>query len=212
MPPQYSRSWLEMKNKSFRQIIDASCLPGEWIKWKDVAPLYSKKILKPVNMYVHHFGTLPEIVTCTKKEIVIRQYSYSDIYVVNYEKQVYCADKPWLRQFYPSSNKFTILLPPLTNDFFKTFMPWVIDEDIDYLIKSHSDSFCFKDFSGKFIKGSVEEIKNTELLDFYFLKNDETLVEDGCTIIPRGTYMYDIHIIPNKKIYKKLKREYDKKK
>jgi hypothetical protein len=201
-----------MKNSSFSEIITLSCLPSEWVKWKDVSKKYSKSLLKPVNMYIDYFGTSPEIISITKKEIIIRQYSYSDIYIVNYENDSYCVDKPWLRQFYPSDYKENNNGVFLVKDSFKTFMPWIIDENIDYFIKSESESFYFKYHSGKFSKGSNKEIKDTDMLDFYFLKNDNCLVEDKCTIIPRGTYMYDIYIYPDKKIYKKLKREYDKKK
>jgi hypothetical protein len=212
MPPQYSKSWLQMKNRLFSEIISLSSLPGEWVKWKDVDNMYARSLLKPINMYVHHFGVKPEIISLTKKEIVIRQYSYSDIYIVNYKNKVYCVDKPWLRQFYPSEYEEQNKDMFLVKDSFRAFMPWIIDEDMDYFIKSDSNSFYFKYFSGKFTKGTTQEIKNSDLLDFYFLKNEEHLVENGCTIIPRGTYMYDIYIYPNKKVYKNLKREYDKKK
>lgn len=212
MPPKYAKSWLAMKTSSFSQIINLSSLPGEWVKWKDVSDLYKKNILKPINMYVHHFGVLPEIIILTKKEIVIRQYSYSDIYILEHDNNTYCVEKAWLRQFYPSEHNINAAVPLLSKDSFRIFMPWILDEDIDYKIKSYSSSFYFEEFNGKFTKGCVDAIKNTQLLDFYFLKNNEMLVEDNCTIIPRGTYMYDIHIAPTKKIYKKLKREYDKKK
>lgn len=229
--PYEPESWSLMSTMSFEEICNFSNLFPKWKFWKyvDENPLYTHKILKPVNMYAHYFSTPPEIIETSKNTLTIRYYSYADILIqiadpllgnrgIFKSKPInvlfYAVDKCWLRQFYPSQNKYNITdKDAISNRVFKMYIPWFLDLDIEYSIKSNIENPSIKiiekkDYFTKTNKNVI--IKEANFVEFYFTNSKNHMEDSVCGLIKRGSYLFDIEIKSDKKTIKKIIREYEK--
>jgi hypothetical protein len=229
--PYESESWSLMSEMTFEQISNYSNLFPKWKLWKYVEnnPTYINKIIKPVNMYAHHFSSPPEIIKKSKNKLIMRYYSYADILIqiadpllgnqgIFKSKPInnlfYATDKCWLRQFYPSQNEYDILdKNAISNRIFKLYIPWFLDLDIKYSIKSNIEYPSIKiiekeDFFTKTTNNVI--IKEANFVDFYFTNFKNHMQDNICGLIKKGTYLFDIEIESDKKTIKKIIKEYEK--
>lgn len=230
--PYESESWGMMSNMSFEQIVNFSSLFPKWKEWKYVSgsKLYKKSILKPVNMYASNFSEPPEMIKISDTEIYFRYSNYADILIqiadplmghkgifksnpIN--SLLYATDKCWLRQFYPSPNVYNIdKKNPMSDRIFKMYIPWFIDMDIKYTIKTNKENASIvviqkEDYFTKTNENVI--IKEANFVDFYFTRSDMHMQDSICGLIKRGSYLFDIQIEADKKTIKKIVRGYEKK-
>lgn len=229
--PYESESWGHMSEMKFSDIVIFSNIFPKWREWKYVKEnkTYKKSLLKPVNMYVSNFSKKPEIEKINKKTLSIKYYNYSDILIqiadplfgnrgVFKSKPInslfYAIDKCWLRQFYPSNNEYEISDSSMISDrIFKMYIPWFLDMDIEYKIKTNLDNSSIKvieknDFFTKTDDNVI--IKEANFVDFYFTNSSRHMINELCGIIEKGSYMYEIQIESSKKNIKKIIRAYEK--
>lgn len=229
--PYESESWSLMSEMNFEQISNFSNLFPKWKFWRYVKdnPVYKNKIIKPVNMYVHHFSNPPKIIQTSKNTLTIKYYNYADILIqiadpllgnkgIFKSKPInslfYATDKCWLRQFYPSQNEYNVLDDnAISNRIFKMYIPWFLDIDIKYLVKSNSKDPSIKviekeDFFTKTNENVI--IKEANFVDFYFTNSKSHMEDSICGLIKKGTYLFDLEIEADKKTIKKIIKEYEK--
>ena len=211
--PFEADSWAQMGQMTFPEIVKFSNMFPEWAEWKYVQDIYKDKILKPVNLYVHHFGIKPEIIRLSKTSILIKYYTYADIliqipdpplgHVGIFESRpmndiFYSTDKCWQRQFYPLNFSENINQNYImSNRKFKFYIPWVLDLNLNYFIKNGSNetSFLVEEGAGAFTKSNENDIiKNTGFVNFYFKWLDKNMLTDTCGVIERGSHMFDLII------------------
>lgn len=230
--PYESESWGMMSNMSFEQIVNFSSLFPKWKEWKYVSgnKLYKKSILKPVNMYASNFSEPPEMIKISDTEIYLRYSNYADILIQTADplmghkgifksnpinSLLYATDKCWLRQFYPSPNVYNIdKKNPMSDRVFKMYIPWFIDMDIKYTIKTNKENASIvviekEDYFTKTNENVI--IKEANFVDFYFTRSDMHMQDNICGLIKRGSYLFDIQIEADKKTIKKIVRGYEKK-
>lgn len=230
--PYESDSWSLMSNMNFEQIVNFSNVFTKWKEWSYVknSPLHKKYILKPVNMYVSHFSNQPEVIRISDTSVYLRYYSYADILIQIADPPMghkgifksnpinslfYATDKCWLRQFYPSLNEYNINKKnPISDRMFKMYIPWFLDMDIKYLVKTNKENSsivviekedCFTKTNDNVI------IKEANFVDFYFTKSESHMQDNVCGLIKKDSYLFDIEIKADKKTIKKIIREYEKK-
>jgi len=229
--PYESESWSQMSLMNFEQICNFSNLFPKWKEWKYVENHneYKNSILKPVNMYAHHFSNPPKIIKNSKTSLTIIYYTYADILIQIADPELghrgifkskpinnlfYATDKCWLRQFYPSQNEYNIIDENAISDrIFKAYIPWFLDMDIEYYVKSNINNPSIKiiekkDFFTKTNKDVI--IKEANFVDFYFTNSANHMESSICGLIKKGTYLFEIQINSDKKNIKKIIKEYEK--
>ena len=211
---EQSKSWLDMQNCNFIEIANRSLLPKKWKDWSLVSDKYNNSILKPINMYSDLFGIKPKLESIDGNKVTLSQYTHADIYLlINYDKSLYAIDKPHQRQFYMSSNNYTIDDKDLlSNQCFRFYLPWIIDYNLKANIFSNKkESFLIipKEIEFTF-QEDINGQRDTDFIDFYFTSHSSHMIEDDCGIIERGTYMYSISFIADDLIIKKIMEFYDK--
>jgi hypothetical protein len=230
--PFESESWGLMSNMSFEQIVNFSNLLPKWKNWSYVKnnKAYKKAILKPVNMYVANFSEPPEVIKISDTQIYLRYSNYGDILIQIADPMMghkgifksnpinsllYATDKCWLRQFYPSSNVYNIdKINPMSDRVFKMFIPWFLDMDIKYTVKTNSENSSIvaiekEDYFTKTNENVI--IKEANFVDFYFTTSDKHMEDSICGLIKKGSYLFDIQIESDKKTIKRIIGEYEKK-
>lgn len=205
-----SNHWLGMSNKSFDEICRISNVKPEWKDWEFVINQneYKNTILRPLNMYCHHFGVLPEIKKNNDSSIIIKYFNYSDIYIYHKKYIYYATEKSWMRQFYPLSEIDKNIPDDLIQSRpFKFFIPWVLDDNFNYdVIDGYYDDKIFvPKQSGFFSKNYNNKIKEANFVNFYF---KDFIKNNGCCIIRRGTNIFSI-IVHTKNLTDRIIGEYN---
>jgi hypothetical protein len=203
--------WLGMSDKSFDEICRISNIKPEWKNWEFVIEqnIYKNTILKPLNMYCHHFGLLPEIKKNDENSIIIKYFNYSDIYIYHKKYIYYATEKSWMRQFYPIS-KIDNSVPDnlIKSRPFKFFIPWILDGNFDYNVIDgyYEDKIFIPKQSGSFEKNNNQMVKEANFINFYF---KDFLKNNGYCIIERGTNIFSI-IVYTKDLTDRIVDEYNK--
>jgi hypothetical protein len=189
-------TWLGMSKKSFGEICSMSNVKPEWKDWEFVIkePIYQDNIFKPINMYVHHFGILPDIEELPENKLLLKYYNYSDIYLYNKKYIFYATEKSWLRQFYPGS-KIDKDIPDNLISFrpYKFFLPWIVDSEIKYTVPSntYNEAIYIPEQEGRFSTSIQNNVKDAVFINFYF---KDFLNNNAYCIIKRGTHIFSIII------------------
>jgi hypothetical protein len=210
--PYESSAWNEMSSMSFEEIMRYSNMFTKWSLWEEVNKEYGNSILKPINMYVHHFGIKPEIKKISENKITLIYKNYSDILIQIVDPPMgekgifkpnpirtlfYATDKCWQRQFYPSLNTYNINTESFMSDrVFKFYIPWVLDIDVDYKIKQteNGNSVSIIENTDKFVKNINKPINEANYVDFYFTNFKDNMVTQTCGVIERGSNLYEIEV------------------
>lgn len=220
--PYESAAWNEMSSMSFQDIMLYSQMFPKWAMWSEVNKNYGKSLLKPINMYVHHFGIKPEIKKISDTKISLIYKNYSDILVQIADPPMgekgifksnpiktlfYATDKCWQRQFYPSLNSYNVNSEDLMSERpFKFYVPWVLDIDIEYKVKQSENGKSIKviEKTDRFVKNTDKIINEANYIDFYFTKFKGHMLTETCGVIERGTDLYEIEIDLNEEQIKEL--------
>lgn len=226
--PYESESWSKMGTMTFAEIMAYSNMFPKWADWNQVkySEMYATSVLKPVNLYASFFSIKPSVKRISDTQAVLEYYNYADILVQIADPPLghlgifksqpineifYSVDKVWQRQFYPSPNEYEIADDRIISDrCFKIYTPWVIDEDVQFKIKSNIDdpSLLIMEQSGSFTKsGENDRIKEPAFIDFYFTKSKRHMQTETVGVIERGSYMYEIEVTSSKEIIDRLCNE-----
>jgi hypothetical protein len=218
--PFESNSWLDMSSMSFKDILKECNVFYDWARWDKVLEKYKNNVLKPINLYVDNFGVKPEIQIVSKNEVNLIYKNYSDIlwqyHPTDNEKVssiFYASEKAMVRQFYPSFlsiKNFKDLieekhLKEASERIFKLYVPWIIDEDVEYSIKNIQNEpvIFIIESRGAFQKTNNNDIiKEPNFIDFCFLSNEKQI-----RLIERNTPLFYISIKATEKVIQKIINE-----
>ena len=226
--PYESESWSKMGTMTFAEIMAYSNMFPKWADWNQVkySEMYATSVLKPVNLYASFFSIKPSVKRISETQAILEYYNYADILVQIADPPLghlgifksqpineifYSVDKVWQRQFYPSPNEYEMTDDRIISDrCFKIYTPWVIDEDVQFKIKSNIDdpSLLIMEQSGSFTKsGENDRIKEPAFIDFYFTKSKRHMQTETVGVIERGSYMYEMEVTSSKEIIDRLCNE-----
>jgi hypothetical protein len=226
--PYESDSWSKMGTMTFSEIMAYSNMFPKWADWNQIkcSKEYSSSILKPVNLYASFFSIKPSIKRISDTQAVLEYYNYADILIQIADPPLghlgifksqpineifYSVDKVWQRQFYPSPNEYEINDDLIISDrCFKIYTPWVIDEDIEFKIRStiENPSILIMSQTGSFTKSNENDrIKEPAFIDFYFTKSKRHMQTDTVGVIERGSYMYELEVTSSKNVIDRICNE-----
>jgi hypothetical protein len=214
--PYESESWSKMGTMTFAEIMAYSNMFPKWADWHQIkySPEYSSSILKPVNLYASFFSIRPSVKRISDTQAVLEDPPLGHLGIFKSQpinEIFYSVDKVWQRQFYPSQNEYDIYDDRIISDrCFKIYTPWVIDEDVDFKIKStiSSPSLLIIEQNGSFTKSKENDrIKEPVFIDFYFTKSERHMQTETVGVIERGSYMYEMEVTAPKEIIDRLCNE-----
>lgn len=195
--PKVSDFWVKSADLSFSEIVNGSNCRRLYVEYQYVLSndLVKNSILKPVNDYAYNLYRAPEIVKYEDGYAYLRQRTHAEILIrKNYKDGLYFLDRPWIRQFYPSLEKFKI------EDCFlvvhKAYSPWFIDLEREYEVLQVEDEYT--PFVIKPTKLNRVETNATiiepNFVHFLIKKSGDHMVDTGHGKISIGTPIYDIKI------------------
>jgi len=206
--PELPESWLSLDEANFSEIVKVLNIPKKWGEWSYVQESYKDKILKPCMMYTSIFGRKPDIVYLDGDTLVLEQKLYGEIYLLLRNKDfLYSSERVHQRQYFPSNSDYDIDKSSfLSKNCYRFFMPWLLDEDLEYeIVGVDYGSFFVPNQKGKFEKTKKDTlIKNTNFVDFYFTKSNNHMIDKEHGIVPNDSIMYQIYVKSNKEILKKV--------
>ena len=195
--PKVSDFWVKSADLSFSEIVNGSNCRRLYVEYQYVLSndLVKNSILKPVNDYAYNLYRAPEIVKYEDGYAYLRQRTHAEILIrKNYKDGLYFLDRPWIRQFYPSLEKFKV------EDCFlvvhKAYSPWFIDLEREYEVLQVEDEYT--PFVIKPTKLNRVETNATiiepNFVHFLIKKSGDHMVDPGHGKISIGTPIYDIKI------------------
>jgi hypothetical protein len=200
-----SKYWINSEDKDFGTLVSESKMIPEFSDSSKLKNLgYENKILVPINPYVEYFYPKPELIK-TNTGIILRQKTHAEIWVEYRGEYLYMVDKCWQKQFYPSKNIYDNLN---NENFYRFYVPWSIECNNSFEIKSNSNvfniytkliTFCKRDFNAQFV--------NTPFVDFTIIKNGPHMKNLKYGIVNLETDMYDI-VINDRQLVERIISEY----
>ena len=211
--PRASDFWIKSINSSFSEIVNGSNCRRLYVEYQYVLSNDTVKtsILKPINDYVYNLYPAPDLIKYENGYAYLRQKTHAEILIrKNYKDGLYFLDRPWIRQFYPSVEKFKI------DDCFlvvhKAYSPWFIDLEREYDVLQVEDEYT--PFVIKPTKLNRVETNATiiepNFVHFLIKKSGDHMVDPGHGKISIGTPIYDIKIKLNHTEYERLLEFYHK--
>lgn len=211
--PRASDFWVNSVDLSFSEIVNGSNCRRLYVEYQYVLSndLVKNSILKPVNDYAYHLYKAPDLVKYEGGYAYLRQRTHAEILIrKNYKDGLYFLDRPWIRQFYPSVEKFKI------DDCFlvvhRAYSPWFIDLEREYEVLQVEDEYT--PFVIKPTKLNRVETNATiiepNFVHFLIKKSGDHMVDPGHGKISIGTPIYDIKIKLSHTEYERLLEFYHK--
>ena len=211
--PKASDFWVNSVNMSFAEIVNGSNCRRLYVEYQHVLSndIVKTSILKPINDYVYHLYPAPDLIKYENGYAFLRQRTHAEILIrKNYKDGLYFLDRPWIRQFYPSTEYFKL------DDSFmvvhKVYCPWFIDLDREFEAVQVVD-----EFTPFLIKSENLNLVNTNasiiepnFVHFLIKKTGEHMIDPGHGKISIGTPIYDIKIRLDRAEYDKLVDFYDR--
>lgn len=208
-----SEFWINSENKSFTEIVQANkTMPRIWASAETIVhSLYYDNIFKPINGYAKEFWPRPKLIK-DNEVLHLRYFTHAEIWVQPMRDGLYCLDKLWQRQFYPSEININNT-EDCFNAVYKFYIPWIFDENLTLSIKEVDDSpFKILNTKVNFYKLDRNEYWNCDWFHF-LIKSEGNYLEKYNDrvygVIPINTPICDI-IIENKELIDKIEREYGK--
>jgi hypothetical protein len=201
-----SKYWINSEDKDFRTLVKESKMIPEFFDSRFLKNMgYENRLLVPVNPYVEYFYPKPNLIK-TDTGILLRQKTHAEIWVEYQGDFLYMLDKCWQRQFYPSKNSYNNLDD---KKLYRFYVPWTIEHQEPFEIRSISESFNIHTGSISFYKRDFNEtFIETPFIDFTLKRNGPHVKADNYGIVSIGTPMYDI-VINHGDLAEKVIKEYE---
>ncbi len=158
-------------------------------------------MLKPINKYAEALYQPPELVKITAKEIILRQQTHAEIFILVKEDYKKFLDRPWIRQFYKSMYQAD-LDEECFDDVFVAYTPWIIDWDVEALVKPSGVTSPIKSFEVRvpFSKIAPEAVfVDPAMIPFRFRNSGNHMIDSEFGKIKTNSPIYDI-VLPHSDI------------
>ena len=203
--------WDKMLDPNFLEICQKSLVPMDWVMFDKISPEFHESILKPINKYVEYLYPPPELISISESEIVLRQRTHADIYILeNDEMGFYNIDRPWIRQYYRTAMKFPEIPGCFNQEAYKFYVPWVLDENTAVKYRPvHNSAIVAVGMDSNF-NGIPQGLKgiNPPMVPCYFKKEGKHMKDNELGIIKRGEPIFDMIITSNAIIESRVRSFY----
>lgn len=189
--------WFKTPDPNFLEISHKSLIPSDWILFDKIDEQFKDSILKPINKYVQYLYPPPELVSISKEEIVLRQKTHADIYILSNEESGYFnIDRGWIRQYYRTAQHFGEYSDCFSQEAYKFYVPWVLDENTPVKYRAvRSSAILAHGFTSNF-NGIPDDLVaiNPPMVPCYFKKIGKHMKDEELGIIKRGEPIFDMAI------------------
>lgn len=215
VPSQYDfEIWDKTYSPDFVDINLKSRVPEKWMNLYYVLAdaKYSDSIIKPINGYAKNFGVMPRLISIVDNIVTLRQYNHAEIYLLVKDGSVVTMDRPWVRQYYRSSEPFECP-DECFPDQYAFYMPWKIDEDLELLVTSSGEDSPVHVFDKKIINTKIDQSVrhvSSPLIPFYFKSVGTHMVNTEYGRIRLDSPIFDIVFKANDELVEKIKALYGK--
>jgi hypothetical protein len=205
-----SAAWLSYHDDPFYKIVVDQRVRERWQRFSRVKDYgYQDKLLIPVNPYVIHFGSKPDL-KINGNVATLTQRTHSEFFLglENNKKIIYPVERTMQRHFYPSSFKADIE-DDCFNYMFRFYTPWILNKDITVKAYSNSSAFTVYTKEINFKKKDLnDEFIDCEFVHFSFKIKGDHMIDDEYGIIEIGTEMYSFDV-DDPETVELLIKEYD---
>lgn len=206
--------WQETWDPIFSDINEKSRVNINWLTYsKIIQSEYKDLIIKPINNYVRNLYPAPKLVSIDNNIVRLRQGNHAEFFLlVKNNGKFFNLDRPWMRQYYQTKDIFD-LPDTCFNSFYKFYVPWFIDENINVRFeRPNVDSpFYINPSEHQYTKTSGDE-KYIEpaFVTFAFKSAGSHMLTDSFGKIKRQQPMFDIVFEANDIIIERIKEFYEK--
>lgn len=206
--------WDKSYSPDFLDINLNSRVPEKWMNFYYVLAdnKYSDSIIKPINGYVKNFGIMPDLISIDNNIVRLRQYNHAEIFLLVKNNTVTTMDRPWLRQYYRSSEP--VECPEgCFPDQYAFYMPWKVDESLDILVTSSGKDSPVHVFDKNIINTKIDASSryvSSPLIPFYFKSSGDHMVNPEYGRIKIGSPIFDIVFEATDELIEKIKVVYGK--
>jgi hypothetical protein len=203
--------WYKSPDKSFLYINERSRVFPRWLSYQEVVSdlNFTNSILKPINLYAKKLYPGPKLISIDGNEILLQQGNHAEMFLLQNKKEFYNIDRPWVRQYYLTEDKKSIM-PNCFPGVFRFYVPWIIDADVDVqILQPENSPFLIEETKISFKKVSAQTDRiDPEFVNFRFKSIGSHIVEDGFGKIPRQSPMFNLRFLANDIIVNEIKEYY----
>lgn len=187
--------WYKTKDPIFSSISKKSRLPEKWITFSFInKSKYKDSIIKPINNYVETLVPPPVLISIDNKTVTLRQGNHAEFFLLKNGMFFKNIDRPWMRQYYNTDEKFTIP-DNCFRDIFKFYVPWYIDANVKVKYIQSEDSspfFIYGSESQHSVVDLQQQYLEPDFVPFSFKKEGKHMIDNNYGKIKRQSAMFDI--------------------
>jgi hypothetical protein len=204
--------WNSSIDPVFSEICHQSRIPYRWTAYQRIANdlKYKNSIIKPINKYVESLYPAPKLISITDKEIILRQYSHAEVFILVTASSEKFLDRPWMRQFYNTAYQSDIDAECFDN-IFVAYTPWVIDENLSIDFRVPDEETAFKIFETSRTSSNIPShtvFVEPFMIPFRFKKVGPHMVDHEFGKVKRLSPIYDMVLPRNDIIDKRIEDFY----
>lgn len=207
--------WYETEDPDFIDISIRSNIPRGWLSYQVIlAGTNRDSIIKPINRYVERLVPVPELVSIENNVVRLRQGNHAEIFLLEKDDgSFYNVDRPWMRQYYNTSQSGYNTPDDCFPGAYKLYIPWILDEQVSVSIEPVKDSpfhIYPQIVSCHPVQNDIEYLYPF-FVSFHFKKVGDHMVTEKFGKIQRQSAMFDIVFSATDIIIEKIKDFYEKK-
>lgn len=206
--------WQETWDPVFSDISEKSRVNINWITYSKVMQSeYKDSIIKPINNYVRNLYPAPKLVSIENNTVRLRQGNHAEFFLLvrQHTRAFFNLDRPWMRQYYQTKETFD-LTDDCFNSFYKFYVPWFIDENINVRFERPDAASPFyinpAEYSYTKTTGDEKYIEPA-FVTFAFKKVGSHMVNENFGKIKRQQPMFDIVFEADDIIVNRVKEFYE---
>lgn len=206
-------AWKNNPDPDFLDICRKSRAYSSWLSYQKVLDNgYKDSPIKPINWYAANIIAPPKLVSISGNTVTLRQYTHADMFLLQTE-EFYNVDRPWIRQYYMTNQKFEIPEDLCFPYAYKFYTPWFIDfsTEISYTTPDEDTAFYLhemKDFW--FAPGEDSKFVKPHFIPFSFKKIGKHMEDKDFGIIRFPEPMYDMTFVVDDIMIERIKEYYGK--
>jgi hypothetical protein len=207
--------WHETFDPNFTAISQASNIPKHWLSYQTVlSGPYAESIIKPTNLYVQTLVPPPQLISIKDGIVRLRQGNHAEIFLLQEDDGVfYNMDRPWIRQYYNTTQSNLKVPEGCFDKAFKFYVPWFIDANISVMVEppETESPFVIQPQKINYYR-SRHDAQHIEpaFVPFYFKRVGSHMVKDGFGKIPRQSAMFDLVFDADDIMVEKVRNFYEK--
>ena len=209
-------AWINTPDPDFLDICIKSRAPLNWISYQKVVNgKFGDSIVKPLSGYNAILVPPPKLISIDGNTVKLRYYTFADIYVIDEGEEggFYNVDRPWVRQYYPTNNKYNVPDDAWETSY-KFYTPWFIDSFVEVkysqVVDEYSPFYIHETIDGWQPVPKSADFAYPHFVPFNFKKVGPHMKADDYGVIELGSPMFDMTFTANDIIVERVRKFYAK--